>query len=232
MEQGDVAYRTLRDEIVEWRLAPGTSLGEVELSHRLGMSRTPVREALKRLAREGLVRNDAGRSAIVAPVSVADVVALLQAREAVESYLLRLAVLAPDRSVFGELSERYEVAARRPEIDTDEIYRLSEEFDRAVDAAADNRYLVAMLDDLRGHLGRLRRLSRRRPERLRESALQHVRMGRALVAGDAAEVAGVAAQRLRDSLATIIDVLTGSLLGPLDAAPPPLSRADAGTTGT
>jgi GntR family transcriptional regulator, rspAB operon transcriptional repressor len=228
MEQGDVAYRTLRDDITEWRLAPGASLGEVELSRRLGMSRTPVREALKRLAREGLVRNDAGRSAIVAPVSVDDVVQILQAREAVESYLLRLAALAPDRSGFAGLSDRYEVAARRPEIDTEEIYQLSEEFDRAVDAAADNRYLLAMLDDLRGHLGRLRRLSRRRPERLRESALQHVRMGRAIVAGDAAEVSRVGAQRLRDSLATIIDILTGSLLGPLADAPPPLTRAEPG----
>ncbi|WP_037081420.1 GntR family transcriptional regulator [Pseudonocardia spinosispora] len=222
MEQGDVAYRTLREDITEWRLAPGASLGEVELGRRLGMSRTPVREALKRLAREGLVRTDAGRSAIVAPLSVDEVVQLYQAREAVESYLLRLAAHASDRSAFDELGTRYQRAAQRPRIDADEIYRLSQEFDTAVDAAAANRFLAGMLTELRGQLNRLRRLARQRPERLRESAVQHVAMCRAIRDGDEAEAARAGAARLRDSLATIIDILTGSLLGPLADPPPAL----------
>lgn len=224
MEQGDVAYRTLREDITEWRLAPGTSLGEVELSRRLGMSRTPVREALKRLAREGLVRTDAGRSAIVSPLSVDEVVQLYQAREAVESYLLRLAAQAVDRSVFQRLSERYGQASRRQEIDADEIYRLSQEFDIAVDVAAANRLLTGMLTELRGQLNRLRRLARQRPERLRESAVQHVAMCGAIHDGDDVEAARAGAARLRDSLATIIDILTGSLLGPLADPPPILVR--------
>lgn len=222
MEQGDVAYRTLRADITEWRLPPGTSLGEVELGRRLGMSRTPVREALKRLAREGLIRTDAGRSAIVAPLSVDEVVQLYQAREAVESYLLRLAAHAPDRSVFGNLGDSYAHAAAREQIDIDEIYRLSEEFDVAVDVAADNRYLTGMLTELRGQLNRLRRLARSRPERLRESAVQHVAMCRAILDGDETGAARSGAARLLDSLATIIDILTGSLLGPLDDPPPAL----------
>ncbi len=67
MRASEVAYSRLRDDIIHWRLEPGTPLGEVELSERLAVSRTPVREALSRLIAEGLVSNDSGRTAIVAP---------------------------------------------------------------------------------------------------------------------------------------------------------------------
>jgi DNA-binding GntR family transcriptional regulator len=223
VEQGDLAYKALRQDITEWRLAPGTALGEIELARRLGMSRTPVREALKRLAREGLVRNDAGRTAIVAPLSMDEAIRLFQVREALELYALRLAAVAPDRSPFAEISDRYEKAAQRSEIDVEEVYALSEEFDAAVDDAADNNYLTGMLADLRGHLLRLRRLSRHQPERLRKSAIQHVHMGRALVEGDGAMAAYIGAERLRDSLRTVIEFLGSSLLGPLDEAAAPVT---------
>lgn len=51
----DAVYERLRSEIIEWELQPGVSLGEIETSERVGVSRTPVREALARLAAEGLV---------------------------------------------------------------------------------------------------------------------------------------------------------------------------------
>jgi DNA-binding GntR family transcriptional regulator len=223
VEQGDVAYAALRSDITEWRLAPGTALGEIELAQRLGMSRTPVREALKRLAREGLVRTDIGRSAVVAPLSVDEVINLYQAREALEIYVLRLAAHGLDRAEFAELAQRYEQAAARAEVVPHEIYVLSERFDRAVDAAAASPYVVGRLDELRGHLHRLRRLSRRRPERLRESATQHALMSRAILAGDEATTARIGTQRVHDSLRTILDILANSVLGVLEDVPPPLT---------
>jgi DNA-binding GntR family transcriptional regulator len=221
VEQGDLAYETLRDDITEWRLVPGTSLGEIELARRLGMSRTPVREALKRLAREGLVRNDAGRSAVVAPLSIDEVIHVYQAREALEVYALRLAARADDRAAFAPLVARYEQAAQREMIDAGEIFALSREFDAVVDATAASPHVINMLAELRMHLWRLRRLSRRRPERLRQSAVEHVEMGRAILAGDEIETARIATERLRNGLATIVDILAGSLLGPLEDAAPP-----------
>ncbi|MBO0884913.1 MAG: hypothetical protein J2P17_32180, partial [Mycobacterium sp.] len=82
---------------------------------------------------------------------------------------------------------------------------------------------TGMLTDLRGHLLRLRRLSRHQPERLRKSAIQHVHMGRALVEGDGAMAAYIGAERLRDSLRTVIEFLGSSLLGPLDEAVAPVT---------
>jgi DNA-binding GntR family transcriptional regulator len=61
MRASDRAYAALREDIIEWRLRPGTVLAEVEQSERLGVSRTPVREALGRLTAEGLTTAAGGR---------------------------------------------------------------------------------------------------------------------------------------------------------------------------
>lgn len=63
-----VVYNVLRDEILELDLAPGSPLDEVQLAERFGMSRTPIREALVRLASEGLVQMLPNRSTLVAPI--------------------------------------------------------------------------------------------------------------------------------------------------------------------
>ncbi|MFG1627879.1 GntR family transcriptional regulator [Kribbella sp. NPDC049227] len=217
----DTAYEALRDDIAEWRLAPGTSLAEVETSARLGMSRTPVRQALRRLHREGLAQ-PAGRGFVVAPVSVDGVIALFQAREALEVYAMRLAAHAVDRAAFGDLAARYDQAARRKTVDADAIYALSAEFDQAVDRAANNAYITEMLTQLRVHLHRLRRLSRHRLDRLRVSAQQHVAIARAIESGNERQTAQLASDRLRDSLDIVLQSLSTSLIGPDDRAPAPL----------
>lgn len=65
-----VVYEMLRDEILDLRLAPGSPIDEVQLAERFGMSRTPIREALVRLAGEGLVETLPNRSAVVAHIDV------------------------------------------------------------------------------------------------------------------------------------------------------------------
>ena len=65
-----VVYEMLRDEILDLKLAPGTHIDEVQLAERFGMSRTPIREALVRLAGEGLVETLPNRSAMVATIDV------------------------------------------------------------------------------------------------------------------------------------------------------------------
>ena len=70
MRASDRAYATLREEIVDGLLAPGTVLGEVEQSARLGLSRTPLREALSRLVSDGLAAPSRGRGLLVTAVSL------------------------------------------------------------------------------------------------------------------------------------------------------------------
>ncbi|HLU63119.1 MAG TPA: GntR family transcriptional regulator, partial [Protaetiibacter sp.] len=108
----DRAYETLRREILQWRLAPGTVLGEVEQAGRLGISRTPLREALSRLAADGLVETQAGRGLVVASVSPEVVRGLFELREALETAASALAAQRGDPAVFAELAEEFADAAR------------------------------------------------------------------------------------------------------------------------
>jgi DNA-binding GntR family transcriptional regulator len=172
-----------------------------------------VREALKRLQREGLVHHDAGRSAVVSPVSLQDVVSLFRAREASEIYSLKLAARAADKEIFREAASAFERAAGRRRPDVEEIRALSERFDLEVDRAADSPYLTGAVHDVRTHLMRLRRLVRPNPSRLRGSATQHQAIASAIVAGDMARAAQAGSERLRDDLAAIVLALADAVIG-------------------
>ncbi len=97
MRAGERAYQALRADIVEWRLLPGQVLGEVELSERLGISRTPVREALSRLTADGLTEPHSGRGVVVATISADDVRSLYEFRDSLDCRAAELAARRGDR---------------------------------------------------------------------------------------------------------------------------------------
>ena len=105
MRASDRAYAALRDDIIEWRLLPGTVLGEVEQSERLGVSRTPLREALGRLTAEGLTTTAGGRGVVVTDVSLEDIDELFELRETLECKAAALAAERGDAAVFLQLQE-------------------------------------------------------------------------------------------------------------------------------
>ena len=110
LRAGDRAYQTLRTEIVEGALAPGTVLLEVEQATRLGVSRTPLREALSRLNGDGLVTSQSGRGMVVSPVSLANITELYELRQALEQQAARLAATRRDPEVFAELAAEFALA--------------------------------------------------------------------------------------------------------------------------
>src|ERR1700761_4347382 len=96
LRASDRAYLTLRGEILDADLRAGTVLAEVEQSQRLGVSRTPLREALGRLAPEGPFSPHSGRGVVVTEVSADNVVELFELREALEVQAARLAARRRD----------------------------------------------------------------------------------------------------------------------------------------
>lgn len=220
MRHSDLVYASLRQDIVEWRLAPGDALNEAELTERFSVSRTPVREALQRLAREGLVDLRLGRGASVSEISLEDLVQLVQMREALESYSARLCARRTDRSVFESLRvelerSRTEIHAQQAGDGYEDYYALINRFDDAVAAGTDNQYLTAALADLRGHLHRLRRISRRRPERMAATTDEHLAICAAICDGD--EVGAVAATsiHIHNSFKEILAALRAGVIGPV-----------------
>src|SRR5699024_1724709 len=143
----DRAYLTLREEIIEGALAPGSVLGEVEQSARLGLSRTPLREALGRLVADGLAEQSPRRGIVV-----------LAARRAAENVAHQPASTGHSpRELLADLAVRFETATvdLAAGADPTAYYALTEELDAAIDSAAGNRHLADALRDVRVHLGRL-----------------------------------------------------------------------------
>lgn len=187
MRASDRAYSTLRDEIIDWRIAPGTVLAEVEQAARLGVSRTPLREALARLTADGLVTSQAGRGLVVTDVSADSIRQLFELRAALEGQAVRLAATRRNPAIFAALALEFERASTlitRPE-DRAAYYELVARLDAAIDDSVDNDYLVTALESLRTHLVRVRRLAKDHTDRLLESAAEHLTITRAIADGNA-----------------------------------------------
>jgi len=209
------AYQTLRAEIVDWELPPGSVLGEVEQSTRLGVSRTPIREALARLIADGLVAAQAGRGLVVTAISTDNIRELFEVREALETQAVKRAAQRGDRLVFAALEREFVAVPDLIEHDDPArhaYYGLVTRLDDAIDEACGNSYLVAALDSLRTHLVRVRRLGKDNPSRLSSAASEHLLIVQAIVAGDgdlAAHATHVHLHRaLQSALAAVDDGAT------------------------
>lgn len=227
MSQGALVYEQLRDDIVEWRIPPGYVLHEVELTNQYKVSRTPVREALQRLAREGLVTTKRGRGTIVADISLDDTVELVQMREALETYAARLCARRRDRLVFfglrTELEEcRRTLYANEVKDDYASYYELITRFDNAIAEGAGNHYLNSALRELRGHLYRLRRLARGRPQRMLATTDEHLAICIAICDGDELAAARETSLHIQNSFQNMLDALMDGVVGLGMMSPTPL----------
>lgn len=203
MRASDRAYTALRSDIIDWKLTPGTVLGEVELSARLGVSRTPIREALARLTVEGLAEPQSGRGVVVSEISLDHLHELFELRTALECKAAELAATRGDSERFRELHDQLSNAG---ELITDgdpsrtDYYQLAGDLDAAVDAAVDNQYLAQALKNLRVHLVRVRRLGKDNPQRLRDAAREHAAIAQAIADGNPAVASAATTLHLNNSL--------------------------------
>ncbi len=209
MRASDRAYAALREDILAGRLTAGTALSEVDLAERLGVSRTPLRAALARLALEGLVDTTRGRTGIVSAVSAESITELFELREALETQAARLVARRRDPDVFDALAERFaEAPALLRDGGVDAYYDLVAEFDAALDAALGNAVYRGALDGVRLHLARARRIATDNPDRLLRSAEEHRLICTAIRDGDAALAASATTVHLKASLTTILATLS------------------------
>jgi DNA-binding GntR family transcriptional regulator len=222
----DRAFEALRAAIVEGDLPPGAPLTEVEQAGRLGVSRTPIREAFARLIAAGLATERGPRTLVVSEIEPADVTALFELRTALDEQAARLAARAcagvapgvppsPARQGAGTPGTRFAaLAARFAAVDTAALaaddpqrhgyYALVAEFDVALDdALTGSPYLAAAIASTRVHLARVRRLARADDERLAQSAAEHAAIARAIAEGDPERAAAATRLHLHEALTSI-----------------------------
>ncbi len=188
----DTVHDRLRDLIVEGTLAPGEVVRDTDLAARLGVSRTPVREALLRLGESGLVRAAPGRSTVVAEIDLAEV----REAHAVVVAMHRLAVAeSVDRLTADDLDRmraaNHRFAAAIADRDTVAALAADDDFHQVAVDVAGNRALATVLDQFSPVV---RRLERRRfaSHAGTESVGLHDRLVEACASGDARAAADVA----------------------------------------
>jgi len=141
----DRAYRVLLDEIQSGDLAPGTVLAEVEQSVRLGVSRTPLREALGRLLADGLVVQPSPRLTVVSDIDAGDIRELFEVRRALEATAARLAAWPNKPGILSDWAQAV-CDVRHPDPETSEV--MAERVRRAVGESAARAGCTAEILDI------------------------------------------------------------------------------------
>lgn len=144
----DSIYRVLRDAICTGRLDSGSRLAQIPLAEQFGVSRTPVRDALQRLASEELVRAVSWRGFVVSEFSARDVLEIYDVRVILEPLAIREAVGHHSQVELAELIDNCERSDSTPSDQVQELYELNRRFHAGIVKPCPNRLLVRMLDQL------------------------------------------------------------------------------------
>ena len=202
-----VAMR-LRQMLVEGQLAPGAKLNERELAQVLQVSRTPLREAIKRLAAEGLVELLPNRGAVAVSLGEQDVANTFEVMAGLEAMS---GEFAAQRVTEGELAEikamHFEMLAAYTRADLSSYYRINADIHRAINAAAKNPVLTATYNQVNARLQALRFRSNQDGEKWRRAVNDHERMIEALSARDAAAMRAVLLTHLNNKRDVVLEQL-------------------------
>ncbi|MHC1749491.1 MAG: GntR family transcriptional regulator [Cellulosilyticaceae bacterium] len=153
----DIVFQTLRKAILTGELEPGARLMETQLGEKLGVSRTPIREAIRKLELEGLVIMVPRKGAQVAQFTEKDIEDVLEVRAALEALAARLACKKMDDRAFLRLQlviAEYEYAAKENDIEV--MIQKDVEFHETIFNATENEKLIQLFNNLREQVHRYR----------------------------------------------------------------------------
>ena len=177
------AYDRLRDLIISGTLLPDTHLSEPELAEQLGVSRTPVREALTILAAEGLAIKLSSNRTVVAPVSLKEIRHIYDIRSRLEGLIARDASLRVTESARTVLERQISLMERLSD-DYIEVIRIGAEFHQQLEEMSDNVMCANLLHVLRGHVDRYRSFTTREPGRAANAVSEHRKVFEAVASGN------------------------------------------------
>jgi DNA-binding GntR family transcriptional regulator len=209
----------LRQMLVEGRIAPGAKLNERELAELLRVSRTPLREAIKMLAAEGLVELLPNRGAIAVALTQADVLHTFEVMAGLEA---QSGELAAQRVTPEELAEiqamHFEMMAAYTRRDLSTYYSLNARIHNAINSAAKNPVLATVYQQVNARLQALRFRSNQDGEKWKRAMKEHEEMIEALAAHDGAAMREVLLAHLRNKRDVVLEQLSAVAGGARKAA--------------
>jgi DNA-binding GntR family transcriptional regulator len=196
----------LRELLVEGAIAPGAKLNERELSERLAVSRTPLREAIKMLAAEGLVELLPNRGAVALCLSEQDVLNTFEVMAGLEGMS---GELAAQRITEAEISEikalHYEMLAAHTRRDLSAYYRFNAQIHKAINGAAKNPVLLATYTQVNARLQALRFRSNQYDAKWKRAVSEHEQMIEALAKRDGAALRAILVQHLNNKRDVVME---------------------------
>lgn len=182
--QSERAYLLIRDQIVTLQLAPGSVIEESRLREQLGLGRTPIREALQRLAHENLVSFVPHRGTFVCDINLTDLHRLTEVRIELEGYAARLAAERATTRDRARMESLMAELGAIDEVDVHGLMRLDQQIHRQVYQATRNSFLQSMLEENFNLSLRIWFLALDRGVRLKAAVEEHRQLLAAIVAHD------------------------------------------------
>jgi len=204
----DVVFNTLRQAILRGELKPGERLMEIQLANKLGVSRTPVREALHKLEQEGLVLTIPRKGAEVADISEKSLHDVLEVRRALEALAIQLAC---DKMTVVQIQELADAAqAFRDTLGSDDITRIAEAdvaFHDVIHLATGNQRLIQLLNNLREQMYRFRVEHLKKEYYYPQLLKEHEEMIRYIKARKKDEATKIAGQHVDNQVDAVMDMI-------------------------
>ncbi|MBX3576652.1 MAG: GntR family transcriptional regulator [Rhizobiaceae bacterium] len=209
--RAELLREKLTEEIISGTLAPGTRLDEQEIANRFGVSRTPVREAVRHLVATGLAESQPHLGATVSGLNTARLTAYLDAATELEVACVRLAALRMDRKEHAELLDLHARMGKNLFDDPERYEELNSQFHEMIYVGSHNEVMVEIIRNLKVRLAPVYRVQLTLAQMARQSYAEHERIVAAITAGDAV-AAEVAMRAHMLSSALVLERLYGSAL--------------------
>ena len=197
----------VRDMIVDGTLAAGSAIAELDLARQLGVSRTPLREALKVLASEGLVELLPGRGAVVKVFTAKDAQDMLALIALLEEHAGRQACRASDAEIAAIVALHEQMRVHYERRERPEYFRLNQEIHNAIVRAAGNPTLAMLHGILRARMRRIRYIGNQAPEHWSAAMAEHEAFINALRARDGDALARLLRQHLENTWPRVSSVI-------------------------
>jgi DNA-binding GntR family transcriptional regulator len=210
---GEQAYDTLRSAITNGTLAPGEYLPENNIAGWLGISRTPVRQALQRLEKEGLLSRSPGGGLVVSELTQREVLEICESLKLLDVFIFQQAARGLTEGKVKELvdlSQMMCVAAQNKDVDA--WTESDGNFHRILEEAANNFLLVQIARQLRGRIHRFWVSSASRQRRLEDCSREHRDIATAIQRNDLTTVATLTRDHISHMEASLLAMLTDPAL--------------------
>ncbi len=182
----EIVYEQLKRQILTGQITPGTRMMEVELAEEMGVSRTPVREAIRKLEKEGLVTIEPRRGAYASDISLKDMVDTMEVREHLEALAAFLAagsMTAEQQEELSDITRGYTEAVHNS--DTEQMIHYDELFHKSIVYASGNKTLIQISETVQELALRFRYLYYDNFTRYGTMPVEHSEILMAIKAGDA-----------------------------------------------